>query len=229
MSLTGRLSTAIGLFLVAVALIVWSLMAFLRPGTDGGYTDYTVGHAAGAPVNVELQSLGAIGTGYGNHPTWVSYLQLDPATHQWIHDTSMILPANTVVHMTVLQYDSGSPLRNQQWGQVTGTIGGTAAINGKSFKVYNSYAGNGVGHTFAVPGLDVSVPMIGVNGNLPNICGQAPCGNLPHNTMTFSFKTGAPGSYNWQCFVPCGLGYLFGNGGPMSTLNYMGGFLKVVA
>ncbi len=44
MSLTGRLSTAVGLFLVAVGLIVWSLLAFLHPGTDGGYTDYTMGH-----------------------------------------------------------------------------------------------------------------------------------------------------------------------------------------
>jgi len=229
MSLTGRLSTAIGLFLVAVALIAWSLLAFLHPGTDGGYTDYTVGHTAGAAVNVELQSLGAIGTGFGNHPTWVSYLQKDPTTGNWIHDTSMVLPANTVIHVTVLNYDSGSPLRNQQWGQVTGTIGGDATLNGKTFKVYDSNTGTGVGHTFAVPGLDVSVPMIGVDGSLTNICSQAPCGNLPHNTITFSFKTGAPGSYNWQCFVPCGLGYLYGNGGPMSTLNYMGGFLKVVA
>jgi len=229
MSLTGRLSTAIGLFLVAVVLIVWSLLAFLHPGTKGGYTNYVIGHTPGAPVDVTMQSVGSIGTGFGNHPTWVSYLQKDPATGQWIHDTSMILPADTVIHMTVLNYDSGSPLRNQQWGQVQGTIGGTADFNGKPFKVYNSYSGNGVGHTFAVPGLNVSVPMIGVNGNLTNICSQAPCGNLPHNTMTFSFKTGAPGSYNWQCFVPCGLGYLFGNGGGMSTFDYMGGFLRVVA
>ena len=45
----------------------------------------------------------------------------------------------------------------------------------------------------------------------------------------FSFVTPGVGQYRWQCFVPCGLGYLYGNGGPMSTLGYMGGFLKVVA
>ncbi len=38
-----------------------------------------------------------------------------------------------------------------------------------------------------------------------------------------------PGNYRWQCFVPCGLGFLYGNGGPMSTLGYMGGFMQVVA
>ncbi len=229
MSLTGRLSTAIGLFLVAVALIAWAVVAFIDPGTPGGYMNYTAGHSTGAPVNVTLMTVGSIGTGFGSHPTWVSYLQKDPATGQWVHDTSMTLPANTVINVTIDQFDSGSPLRNQEWGQVQGTIGDSATLNGKTFKVYNSYTGNGVGHTFAVPGLNVSVPLVGVNGNLSNICGQAPCGNLPHNVETFSFKTGAPGSYNWQCFVPCGLGYLYGNGGPMSTINYMGGFLKVVA
>ena len=224
MSLTGRLSTAVGLFLVAVALIAWSLMAFLRPGTDGGYTDYTAGHVAGAPVNVTMQSVGQIGS--GAHPTWVSYLQKNPTTGHWIHDTSMTLPADTVIHMTIVQYDSGGPLRNQVWGQVTGTIGNDATVNGKTYRVYDSNTGN----TFAVPGLDVSVPLIAVSGQATNICSAAPCGaSSAHNTITFSFRTGAPGSYNWQCFVPCGLGYLYGNGGPMSTINYMGGFLKVVA
>jgi hypothetical protein len=228
MSFTGRLSTAIGLFLVAVGLIVWSLLAFLHPGLNGGYTDYAVGHTAGTPVDVTMQSVGQIG--FGKHPTWVSYLQKDPTTGQWIHDTSMTLPADSVVHMTIYQYDSGGPLRNQQWGQVTGTIGNDATVNGKIYKVYDSNTGNGIGHPFAVPGLNVAVPLVAVSSSATNVCSAAPCGtNSVHNVITFSFKTGAPGSYNWQCFVPCGLGYLYGNGGPMSTINYMGGFLKVVA
>jgi hypothetical protein len=47
--------------------------------------------------------------------------------------------------------------------------------------------------------------------------------------ITFSFVTPGPGQYPWQCFVPCGLGYLYGNGGPMQSVAYMDGFLKVVA
>jgi hypothetical protein len=156
----------------------------------------------------------------------VSYLVKDPHTGKWEHTTTWELPANTTIDMTVYQYDSGSPLRNQEWGQVQGTVGSSATLNGKSFKVYNSYTGTGVGHTFAVPALNVSVPLVGVSGTP---CGTAPCHfNSPHNIETFSFKTPGPGSYNWQCFVPCGLGYLFGNGGPMSTQNYMGGELEVV-
>jgi hypothetical protein len=226
MSVSGRLGAAIGLFLVAVALIVAALFAFIRPGVPGGVMDFTAGHAAGQPVDVTLQAVGSIG--FGPHPSWVSYMMKDPQTGKWVHDTTMQLPANTQINMTIYQFDSGSPLRNQVWGQVQGTIGGTASLNGKSFSVYDSYKGSGVGHTFAIPALGVSVPLAGVAN--PNICGVAPCGqNWPHNTVTFSFKTKGPGNYNWQCFVPCGLSFLFGNGGGMSTQNYMGGFVKVVA
>jgi hypothetical protein len=175
-------------------------------------------------VQLTVQTVGSIG--FGAHPTWVSYLVKDPKSGKWIHATSWKLPAHTVVNMTVDQYDSGSPLRNQEWGQVQGTTGNTATLNGTSFSVFNSNTGNGVAHTFAIPTLNISVPLVGVSGTP---CGAAPCHfNSPHNVETFSFKTPGPGSYNWQCFVPCGLGYLFGNGGPMSTQNYMGGELEVV-
>ena len=132
--------------------------------------------------------------------------------------------------MTVLQYDSGSPLRNQVWGQVEGTFGNSATLNGSSYSTYNANAGNGVGHTFTVPALGIDVPLVAVNSSSTNICGVAPCGtSFDHNTITFSFKTGKAGSFHWQCFVPCGLGWLYGNGGPMSTQGFMGGYLDVVA
>jgi len=225
MSVSQRLGTVVVLFLVAVGLILWSVNSFLTPGTPGGVVNFTSGHASGQPVNLTVQTVGSIG--FGPHPTWVSYMTKDPTTGKFIHDNTWQLPAHTVVNVTVYQYDSGSPLRNQEWGQVQGTIGNTATLNGKPYSFYNSNTGNGVGHTFAIPAIGVSVPLVGVNGSL-TLCGQAPCGtNNPHNVITFSFRTPGPGSYNWQCFVPCGLGYLYGNGGPMSTQNYMGGFLEV--
>ncbi len=220
----GRLGTVLGLFLVAVGLVVWAVYGLLGPGVPGGVVDFTTTQSAGQPVNLTVQTVGAIG--FGSHPTWVSYLVKDPKSGKWLHTTTWKLPANTVVHMTIDQYDSGSPLRNQEWGQVMGTPGNTATLNGKSFKVYDSNSGGGVGHTFTIPTLNVSIPLISVVGTP---CGQAPCHfNSPHNIESFSFKTPGPGTYNWQCFVPCGLGYLFGNGGPMSTQNYMGGELEVV-
>lgn len=222
----GKLGTVLGLFLVAVGLVVWAVASFLTPGVPGGVVNFVNAQAKGQPVNLTVESVGSIG--FGAHPSWVSYLVKDPTTGKWLHDTSWQLPAHTLIHMTVYQYDSGSPLRNQEWGQVQGTVGGTATLNGKSFSVYNSNTGNGVGHTFAVPQINLSVPMVGVIGSA-TLCGVAPCHtSAPHNTETFSFMTPGPGSYNWQCFVPCALGYLYGNGGAMSTQNYMGGELEVV-
>jgi len=92
---------------------------------------------------VTLQTVGAYGS--APHPTWVSYLIKDPSTGQWVHTSYFQVPAHTRVNMTIIQYDSGSPLRNQQIGMVTGTAGKVALLNGKPFHVYNSNAGNGVG------------------------------------------------------------------------------------
>ncbi len=227
MSMGGRLAGVLGLFLVAVGLVVWGVATYITPGVTGGLINYTNTQAAGQPVNLTVETVGSIG--YGAHPTWVSYLTKDPHTGKYVHITSWELPANTVIDMTIYQYDSGSPLRNQQWGQVEGTIGNNATMNGKDFSTYDSNTGTGVGHTFAIPSLNLVVPLVGVGGD--NICGTAPClpSAFPHNTETFSFKTPGPGVYNWQCFVPCALGYLFGNGGAMSAQGYMGGELEVVS
>jgi hypothetical protein len=226
MSFGGRVSVLIGLFVIAAGFAVWGVVGFLLVGPPT--VDFTGAQPAGAPINMTVQTVPAIG--FGPQPVWVSYLVQDPAG-QWIHSTVWKLPAHTRINMTIDQYDSGSPLRNQQWGQVQGVTGGIETYNGKPISYYDSNTGNnGVGHTFTVSALGVSVPLIGVDANATNTCGAAPCSTkYDHNVMKFSFVTPGPGSYNWQCFVPCGGGYLFGNGGPMSTLGYMGGFLDVVA
>ena len=91
-----------------------------------------------------------------------------------MHTTSFQVPQHVRINVTIYQYDSGSPLRNQQIGQVTGTFGNVALLNGKPFRVINSNAGNGVGHTFSMPSIGINVPLYGNNGNA-NLCGAAPC------------------------------------------------------
>jgi hypothetical protein len=228
MSFGGRLSIVIGLFVVAAGFAVWAVLGFLLTGPPT--VDFTSAQPAGAPVDLTVQTVGSIGTGYGDNPTWVSYL-VENAQGQWIHSTIWKVPAHTRINLTVEQFDSGSPLRNQQWGLVQGTIGHVATYNGKTFSAYNSNTGNGVGHTFAIPTLGINVPLIGVSPNANNVCSQAPCSapSSAMNVIKASFMTPGPGSYPWQCFVPCGLGWLYGNGGPMSTVGYMGGFLDVVS
>jgi hypothetical protein len=225
MSIGARITTVIALFAAAAALATYAVVTFFLPVP--ATVDFTSAHRAGAPVNLTVQVVPSIG--FGAHPTWVSYFVKSPQG-KWIHSTVWKVPAHTRVNITIQQYDSGSPLRNQFWGQVQGTINSSASLNGTNFKVYNANAGNGVGHTFSIPTMGVSVPLVGISGSSTNTCSVGPCGqHFDHNVIKFSFVTGHSGEYPWQCFVPCGLGYLFGNGGPMSTEGYMGGFLDVTA
>jgi len=212
---------------VAVGLVVFVAMAYLR--TEPPTVDFATGHAAGQPVDMTLQTVGAIGN--GPHSTWVSYMTKSPSG-QWVHSTLWNLPANTRINVTIDEYDSGSPLRNPQIGQIYGTVGNAATLNGKSISLIDSTQGNGVAHTFSIPTLGINVPLAGVNGSAKSFCSvAAPCPlSAEHNVITFSFTTPSKtGQYPWQCFVPCGLGYLYGNGGPMQTFGYMDGFLKVVS
>jgi hypothetical protein len=222
MSLAWKVSVTAILFAIAVAAAVVLIIELLGTPPTVAFTS----QGQGAPVNVTLQTVGSFGS--GSHPTWVSYLVRSPQG-QWVHTTVFQVPQHTRINVTIYQYDSGSPLRNQQIGQVSGTYGNVATLNGKVFRVINSNAGNGVAHTFSIPSLGINVPLYGNNGNA-NLCAAAPCTtSSPYKVIRFSFNSPGPGDYRWQCFVPCGLGWLFGNGGPMSTLGYMGGFMKVAA
>jgi hypothetical protein len=138
------------------------------------------------------------------------------------------VPANSVVHITLYEFDSPTGLRNTFLSQVQGTVGGTMTLNGKTVSSVNPES---PAHSFAIPELGVFVPLPGVNEEAKNFCEEGPCepSTKEHNTITFSFRTGKPGRYRWQCFVPCGAGTIDGNGGPMQTLGYMDGFIDVVA
>jgi hypothetical protein len=225
MSFGGRLSVVLGLLLIVAGFAVWGVVGFMLPTTPT--VDFTSAQPAGAAVNLTVQTVGTIG--FGPNPTWVSYLVKDPSG-QWQHATIWKVPAHTRINLTIEQYDSGSPLRNQQWGQVAGVTAGVELLNGRAVRAYDSNSGNGVGHTFSIPTLGINVPLVGISSDAKNPCGGAPCTtNFTHNVIRVSFVTSGAGDYPWQCFVPCGLGWLYGNGGPMSTLGYMGGFLDVVS
>jgi hypothetical protein len=160
------------------------------------------------------------------HPTWVSYYSVDANSQHWVHATTYKVPAHTVLQVTIYQYDGASGLRNEFLGQVRGTIGGTIVLNGKTTSAIDPASAS---HVFSIPQLNLSVPLEGVSANAKNPCANAPCGlGSDHMTIQFSFRTPGPGLYRWQCFVPCAAGYIQGLGGPMQTVGYMDGYLKVV-
>lgn len=186
--------------------------------------------ATSAPANSEganltLETVAAIGTKYSpSHPSWVSYLVRSHG--QWVHTTDYTVPANSIVHVTIYNFDTPTGLRNPFLGQTQGTVG-SASLDGKPFTAIEPEEAS---HTFAIPELGVFVPLAGVPEESKHLCEEAPCepSTMDHHTITFSFRTGKKGRYHWQCFVPCGAGWFFGNGGPMQTLGYMDGFINVV-
>ena len=202
----------IGLYVSSWATTIpKSIGALSAPASTGG-------------ANLELMTVAAIGPKYSSsHPEWVSYLVKSGG--RWVHDTTFTVPANTVVHVTVYQFDGATGLRNAFLSQVQGTVGGTETVDGKTV---SSVEPEEASHTFAVPELGVFVPLPGVPEEAKNQCEFAPCEGAAHRTITFSFRTGKKGRYRWQCFVPCAAGWYFGNGGPMQTLGWMDGFINVV-
>lgn len=183
--------------------------------------------AAQTPAGTHLY-LGTVPAAKGTdpHPSWVSYYAVDAQSHNWRHDTTFVLPANSVVTVTVYNYDGQSGLRNPFISQAQGINGGTFTLDGKPTKAIGPDTAS---HIFAIPELGVSVPILGVDDDAKNQCANAPCGlDTAHSTTTFTFHTGKPGLYRWQCFVPCAAGYIAGWGGPMQTVGYMDGFIKVV-
>jgi hypothetical protein len=160
------------------------------------------------------------------HPTWVSYYAVNSQSKDWRHSTTYELPAHSLVHMTIYEYDTQTGLRNNFLGQVEGTVGGKFMLNGKPTVAINPDTAS---HVFAVPQIGLSVPLEGPGSNAKNVCANAPCSlSNAHETISFSFRTPGKGIYRWQCFVPCAAGFIEGFGGPMQTVGYMDGFLKVV-
>jgi hypothetical protein len=240
-SVAARAAALIAAFLVVVGAGVFVAVYYLGSAT----TQLPIVHysASGGQVNVVLQEDPQNDS--SSRPDWVSYYTQDPASKQWLHTTLFSVPANTKVNVTIYGFDGCTPLRNNYFSQVQGTIGGTVTVSqfdqkGKEYvtndttSVINSWSDCNVGHTFAIPGMNIYVPVASPNAQLSanNLCSSSPCttsGN-PYAQETFSFmspKNG--GTYRWQCLVPCGGGYIDGNSGPMQTFGFMMGEMDVVS
>jgi hypothetical protein len=137
-------------------------------------------------------------------------------------------------------------LRNNFFSQVQGTIGNTVTVqqfdkNNKALgspqtvSAINSWADCNVAHTFAIPDMNLYVPVPSPNAqnSKNNLCSSEPCtpssgGAYAEETFSFMSPSHA-GVFRWQCFIPCGGGYIDGNSGPMQTFGFMVGEMDVVA
>lgn len=131
------------------------------------------------------------------------------------------VPAFSEVTVTIINFDTATPLTGvyKRYATASGIVGTVASqpidtknpnAAGKApAQTYTAVDPNLVAHTFTIPTLGLNVPI------------------LATSRTTFTFRTGAAGTFAWHCQDPCGTGPS-GWSGAMSTLGYMGGELTVV-
>jgi hypothetical protein len=142
--------------------------------------------------------------------------------------TQLVVSAHSLVTITIENYDGVTPLLNPYYAVPRGVVGNKISVDGTDMTQIDP---EDVSHTFTIhsipnsnqPWLFVSVPVKGVADDAA--ADDAGMPNQPVVTQ-FSFMTGDPGQYIWQCFDPCGAGFN-GFGGPMSTRGYMSGTFTV--
>ncbi len=239
--LASLLSIVIGGAVIALSGVVLATVAgpqealiAAKAGTSTVVVDGTM-----TTVNHEKLTISAypdalfgdvLGGENGAHPDWVAY-----------SNNNLVVHRNSLVTITVKQYDGGEVLNNSYFGNVVGTIDGTATVDGQRI---TQWSPEHVGHTFTLRGIPgsgrdifVSVP-IPANDEVdlcdpaePNaeICAPQGAGYYPKKAVevTFSFYVGGPGVYQWNCEYPCGGTRIGQFGNAMSTWGYMSGTLTV--
>jgi hypothetical protein len=186
------------------------------------YNHFTI--ATGVyPDPINSKAHGNCATCDGGHPSWPSYGPY----------TDLVLPANSYITMTLTVYDGGIKLNSAYFGNVVGTVGGTATYDGAAKTGLDPAA---VEHTFTLHGLPTSTqdPLF-VNVPLPlNTDAEMKQYNadptkLPvGHKVTFSFLTKGVGNYVWNCEYPCGDTTYRGFGAVMGQIGYMAGKVSVV-
>jgi hypothetical protein len=163
---------------------------------------------------------GVHGSTGGPHPDWVTY-----------SNDNVVVPAHETIDVTIDQYDTGGAANNPFFDNVIGTNGGSDTVNG----VVTKHVGvNDIGHTFTIRGIPgngktlfVSVPLPANNSNKFPV--HLDTGTYPKPIVVkFSFSTGGPTVYEFNCEFPCG-GSRLGNGfgEAMSSYGYMSGTFTV--
>ena len=124
------------LLLVAVAVVAAGVMIGFYVSnltTLAGSPSYAapVSGSGGHPVvNLQIQTVAAVGPKLSRNPDWVSYLIKDNG--RWQRKTVWTLPAHATVHVTIYNFDGASALRNPFFARPQGMVGNHILVDGKS-------------------------------------------------------------------------------------------------
>lgn len=164
---------------------------------------------ANVPITLQLDAATGPAGWVTGKKGWPRYVPGDGTVIPADYQGEIKLPANTTVTLTIAAHDDmvtalpdGSPYNK--------VLGGTETVDGKTVTTVTNAD---IAHTITVPGLGINIP-------IP----KAP--DKGTTTVTFTFKTGAAGTYTWRCLTPCGDGPT-GMGGAMATNGWMRGTFVV--
>ena len=136
---------------------------------------------------------------------------------------NIVLPANTLIEVTIVNYDDGNASVPALYQAVTGTTGNQITVVNNTI-VNSTQTGNGINVqgawiTSSVPAVDIAhtFTVNGLNLNVPVVVSSI---------VQFSFESGAANSYTWQCYADCGSGPS-GWGQAMVTPGWMTGTVSV--
>ena len=148
-------------------------------------------------------------------------------SHPWPFYTEehLVLPAHSLITMTLKVYDGGEQLNHNYFAKVVGTVDNMITVDGQQVSALEPTK---VQHTFTLHGLPTSTqdPLF-VNVPLPKVEDADMEKNGSH-LVTFSFVTGGAGEYVWNCEYPCGDGTYAKFGAVMGQNGYMSGKVSVV-
>jgi hypothetical protein len=203
-SLASRSAELVFVICFCVTFVAGVYYFFAFEAAFGHRATTPVAHAAAITRHVNA-NLDIVINQQGMQQDWPAY-----------SPSNLVLPANSLVTITLRDYDMGdTPLpKGSPFTTVQGIVGGVAYADGHA---YSALAPDKIAHTFTMPQLNINVPLPGDTTT-----------GKPYGTATFTFRTGAPGIYYFRCMDPCGTG---SNGwqGPMLTKGYMLGFMTVQA
>src|SRR5215469_8351015 len=103
MSASGKRVTGIVIAAAIVCVAIGLYIGLYLTNVPG--SSAAVQTSSGA--NLYLATVAAA-KGTDPHPTWVSYYAVDAKDENWQHNTTYVLPANTLVHVTIYQFDGES-------------------------------------------------------------------------------------------------------------------------
>ena len=212
----------IALFIVSAAIgigIGWGLGSTVPSGQNITTTTSRLGTQSAFKLNL----IEPMDNAWPANSSFAQPKFLVQGPHGLESSANISLPANTLIQVTIVSYDTPTPGSTAQEGQVNGTVGGNmylingtvASMSDTSMVQMSPWGGNvtsdpasQLAHTFSVPQLGINIPVVGGSEEIAY------------------FEIKQPGVYTWVCLTPCGLGPT-GTAGAMSTNGWMTGQITV--